>query len=222
MRVLVVEDDPTIADAILGALALAGHNVDHTGRGAPVVRSIEKDPYDVMVLDLGLPDMDGLTILRELRALRHTIPVLVITARDAIEDRVKGLEEGADDYMIKPFAIPEMLARVNALHRRHLATRGDRLVNGGLVLELASRRAVLDGDPIDLPTREWQVLECLMRRVDKVVSKEDINVVLAADGDPLSDNAVEVYVSRLRAKLEHSDLKIRTIRGFGYSLEAKD
>jgi two-component system OmpR family response regulator len=117
MRILVVEDDPTIAGAVTEALRLAGHEVDHTERGTPVVRSVEKDHYDVVVLDLGLPDMDGLTVLRELRAMKLATPVLVITARDAIEDRVKGLEEGADDYMIKPFALPEMLARSNAWHR---------------------------------------------------------------------------------------------------------
>jgi DNA-binding response OmpR family regulator len=222
MRVLVVEDDPTIAGAVTEALRLAGHEVDHTERGGPVVRSVEKDHYDVAVLDLGLPDMDGLVVLRELRAMKLPIPVLVITARDAIEDRVRGLEEGADDYMIKPFALPELLARVNALHRRWLSTRGDRLVNGSLILELASRRATLSGENLELPTREWQVLECLIRRVEKVVSKEEINTALSQDGEALSDNAVEVYVSRLRAKLEHSGIEIRTVRGFGYMLEAAD
>ena len=220
MRILVVEDDPAIADAVVGALRLAGHEVDHTERGEPVVRSIERDHYDLAVLDLGLPGVDGMTVLRELRAAKQSIPVLILTARDAIEDRVRGLEEGADDYMIKPFALPEVMARVNALHRRWLATRGDRLVNGPLVLELASRRATLGGQALELPTREWQVLECLLRRLEKVVSKEEINSALARDAEALSDNAVEVYVSRLRAKLDQSGIRIRTVRGFGYLLEA--
>ena len=220
MRILVVEDDPTIAEAVVGALRLAGHEVDHTERGEPVVRSVEKDHYDLAVLDLGLPGVDGMTVLRDLRSNKQSIPVLVLTARDAIEDRVQGLEEGADDYMVKPFALPEVLARINALHRRWLSTRGDRLSNGSLVLELASRRATLAGAPLDLPTREWQVLECLMRRLEKVVSKEEINAALARDAEVLSDNAVEVYVSRLRAKLDQSGIRIRTVRGFGYLLEA--
>ena len=220
MRILVVEDDPAIAEAVVGALRLAGHEVDHTERGEPVLRSVEKDSYDVAVLDLGLPGMDGMTVLRELRAAKHSIPVLILTARDAIEDRVRGLEEGADDYMVKPFALPEVLARINALHRRWLATRGDRLVNGALVLELASRRATLAGQPLDLPTREWQVLECLLRSLEMVVSKEAINAALARDGELISDNAVEVYVSRLRSKLDQSGIRIRTVRGFGYLLES--
>jgi two-component system OmpR family response regulator len=162
-------------------------------------------------------------VLRRLRSSASDktgpTPVLVLTARDAVEDRVRGLDLGADDYMVKPFAMPELTARVRALLRRSQAHGGPRITHGPLTLDTVARRAFLRNEPLELAAREWAVLEVLLAKVEKIVSKEAIIQAVAGWGDDLSPNAIEVYVSRLRSKLEPAGIRIRTVRGFGYMLE---
>jgi two-component system OmpR family response regulator len=164
--------------------------------------------------------MDGFEVLRRLRSGGGApTPVLVLTARDAVEDRVRGLDLGADDYMVKPFAAPELAARVRALLRRSQANAGPRIAHGPLLLDTLARRAFLRDAPLELAAREWAVLEVLLGRVEQIVSKEAIIQSVAGWGEELSPNAIEVYISRLRTKLEPAGVRIRTVRGFGYMLE---
>jgi two-component system OmpR family response regulator len=188
-------------------------------RGEEAVLGARQERFDMIILDVGLPGIDGFEVLRRLRSAGQKIPVLVLTARDALDDRVRGLDLGADDYMAKPFAMPELAARVRALVRRSQAQTGPKIVHGPLVLDTLARRAYLDGDALDLAAREWAVLEVLLARIEKIVSKESIIQAMASWGEELTPNAIEVYVSRLRAKLEPSGVRIRTVRGFGYMLE---
>jgi two-component system OmpR family response regulator len=219
MRLLIVEDDAPLASGLCRILEAEGHAVDVTARGEDAVLAASQERFDLVILDIGLPRMDGFEVLRRLRAAEKPIPVLVLTARDAVEDRVHGLDLGADDYMVKPFAMPELTARVRALLRRSQAHGGPRIVHGPLALDTVARRAFLRGDPLELAAREWAVLEVLLAKVEKIVSKEAIIQAVAGWGDDLSPNAIEVYVSRLRSKLEPAGVKIRTVRGFGYMLE---
>lgn len=219
MHILFVEDDPAIADSVSRALKLHGHAVDWTNKGEPVTMSLEQEPYDLLILDIGLPGIDGFEVLRRLRSRQNAIPVLILTARDAVDDRVHGLELGADDYLVKPFAVPELLARVRALARRKQAKIDMKLIHGPLVLDTDSRRATLSQARLEISAREWALLEFLMNRVERVVSKQQIAQAVGGWEEELSDNAIEVYVSRLRAKLEPAGIRIRTIRGFGYMLE---
>ncbi|WEF34123.1 response regulator transcription factor [Pseudoduganella chitinolytica] len=218
-RVLLVEDDPTLADAI-GRL-LAGHamQVDTVPDGALAdARLAAGETWDVLILDIGLPGMDGFTMVRRLRARGSVAPVLLLTARDAVEDRVKGLELGADDYLVKPFATPELVARVRALARRH-APRAAVLALGDLSLDSSTRRARVGERIVDLSAREWAVLEYLLQHVSRVVSKQQIIDAILPLGDDVTPNAVEVYISRVRQKTADAGIAIRTIRGFGYMLE---
>ena len=218
-RLLVVEDDASLAAGIAGALGLEGHAVDCVGSGEDALALLGRGGYGLMVLDIGLPGIDGFEVLRRLRAAGHMLPVLVLTARDAVGDRVHGLDLGADDYMSKPFALPELAARVRALVRRGQAGSGPRTVHGPLELDQSARRAYLSGQPLELAAREWAVLQILLERVEKVVSKEAFIDALTTWDEELSANAIEVYISRLRAKLDPAGIKIRTVRGFGYMLE---
>ena len=223
MRLLIVEDDASLASGLRRMLEAEGHAVDVTARGEDAVFAASQERFDLVILDVGLPRMDGFEVLRRLRGAAGgsgaPTPVLVLTARDAVEDRVRGLDLGADDYMVKPFAMPELTARVRALLRRSQAHGGPRIVHGPLALDTVARRAFLRGEPLDLAAREWAVLEVLLGKVEKIVSKEAIIQAVAGWGDDLSPNAIEVYVSRLRAKLEPAGIRIRTVRGFGYMLE---
>ncbi|OGA40096.1 MAG: DNA-binding response regulator [Betaproteobacteria bacterium RIFCSPLOWO2_12_FULL_68_19] len=223
MRLLIVEDDAPLATGLSRILAAEGHAVDVTSRGEAAVAAASRERFDLVILDIGLPQMDGFEVLRRLRAAQEEkgapVPVLVLTARDAIDDRVRGLDLGADDYMVKPFAMPELTARVRALLRRSQAHAGPRMVHGPLTLDTVARRAFLKNEPLELAAREWAVLEVLLARVEKIVSKEAIIQAVAGWGDELSPNAIEVYVSRLRSKLEPAGVRIRTVRGFGYMLE---
>jgi two-component system OmpR family response regulator len=219
VRILIVEDDATLATGIARILEGEGHAIDVIARGEEAVLGARHERFDMIILDVGLPGIDGFEVLRRLRAAGQKIPVLVLTARDALDDRVRGLDLGADDYMAKPFAMPELAARVRALVRRSQAQTGPKIVHGPLVLDTLARRAYLDGDPLDLAAREWAVLEVLLARIEKIVSKESIIQAVASWGEELTPNAIEVYVSRLRAKLEPSGVRIRTVRGFGYMLE---
>jgi two-component system OmpR family response regulator len=224
MRLLIIEDDAPLASGLRRMLEAEGHAVDVTDRGEDAVLAAAHERFDLVILDIGLPRMDGFEVLRRLRSAASAnseppMPVLVLTARDAVEDRVRGLDLGADDYMVKPFALPELTARVRALLRRSQAHGGPRIVHGPLALDTVARRAFLRGEPLELAAREWAVLEVLLAKVEKIVSKEAIIQAVAGWGDELSPNAIEVYVSRLRAKLEPAGIRIRTVRGFGYMLE---
>lgn len=218
-RILIVEDDRTLADGISAALISDGHTVDVLDRGELAVATIERESSDLLILDIGLPGIDGFEALRRVRAAGHGIPVLLLTARDALEDRVNGLETGADDYLVKPFAILELSARVRALVRRGRMLKGPRVTHGPLVLDQQSRRATLNEAPLELAAREWSVLEILIMHVERVVSKRAIIQTVAGWDEELSYNAIEVYVSRLRAKLEPAGIRIRTVRGLGYMIE---
>ena len=224
-RLLIVEDDGSLAAGLARALGLEGHATEHLETGEAALERIAEAPFDLVVLDIGLPGIDGFEVLRRLRLAGHAMPVLVLTARDAVGDRVHGLDLGADDYMTKPFALPELAARVRALIRRGQADSGPRPIHGPLELDRAGRRAFLQGAPLELAAREWAVLQILLEKVEKVVSKEAFIESLTNWEEDLSANAIEVYISRLRAKLEPAGIRIRTVRGFGYMLEeyqAKD
>lgn len=220
MRILIAEDDASLASGIAKILRTEGHAVDIVTVGEHAALAAQQEHFDLVILDIGLPGVDGYEVLRRLRASGLRTPVLVLTARDELEDRVRGLDLGADDYMTKPFAMPELAARVRALIRRSQARVGPVTTHGPLVLDAAARRATLGGVPLELAAREWAVLEVLLARVERVVSKETIIQAVAGWDEELSPNAIEVYVSRLRAKLEPAGIRIRTVRGFGYLLEA--
>jgi DNA-binding response OmpR family regulator len=218
VRLMIVEDDTSLATGLMRALANEGYEVTAAASGEEALERVRSEPFDLLVLDIGLPGIDGFEVLRRLRAGGYATPVLILTARDAVDDRVRGLDLGADDYMPKPFALPELAARVRALGRRGRGQVGPRIVHGPLVLDTAARRAWLNGEPLEMAAREWSVLQVLLERVERTVSKEAIIEAVAGLSDDLSLNAIEVYVSRLRAKLEPAGIRIRTVRGFGYML----
>lgn len=219
MRVLLVEDDPILADGLLHSLSHAGYAVDRAAHGEAADHMLAAQNYDLAILDLGLPRLDGFEVLRRLRARGNAVPVLILTARDGIEDRVRGLDLGADDYLAKPFELPELEARVRALIRRGQFGASAQLTLGLVTLDTAGRQALLHGQPLTLSARELALLEILMMRAGRVVGKEHILERLCNWDEDIGDNAIEVYVHRLRKKLETSGLRIRTIRGLGYLLE---
>jgi two-component system OmpR family response regulator len=219
VKVLVVDDEPAVRHALERALAADDHDVRTAADGRDALDHLVEHVVDAVVLDVAMPGVDGLEVCRRLRAAGDRTPILMLTARDAVDDRVRGLDLGADDYMVKPFAMPELTARVRALLRRSQSHGGPRIAHGPLQLDTVARRAFLKGEPLELAAREWAVLEVLLARVEKIVSKEAIIQAVAGWGDDLSPNAIEVYVSRLRSKLEPAGIRIRTVRGFGYMLE---
>ena len=219
MRILIVEDDPVLADGLTRSLRHSDFAVDSAQDGEQADHVLRAQNYDLVILDLGLPKLDGFEVLRRLRRHGATVPVLVLTARDALADRVKGLDLGADDYLTKPFDLPEFEARVRALIRRGQSGGSSLLTHGPLTLDTSGRRATLDGAPLELSARELGVLEVLMLRSGRVVNKEQLAEQLYGWEDEVGSNAIEVYVHRLRKKLEPAGVAIRTIRGLGYLLE---
>jgi two-component system OmpR family response regulator len=217
-RILIIDDDPAVHDVVRPSLEAAGHTVESAFDGARGLRLSAAGAPALIVLELRLADMAGEAVLGEVRR-RSAVPILVLSVADRVADRVRGLDLGADDYMVKPFAMPELTARVRALLRRSQAHGGPRIAHGPLQLDTVASRAFLRNEPLELAAREWAVLEVLLARVEKIVSKEAIIQAVAGWGDDLSPNAIEVYVSRLRSKLEPAGIKIRTVRGFGYMLE---
>ncbi|GAP66500.1 response regulator with CheY-like receiverdomain and winged-helix DNA-binding domain [Mizugakiibacter sediminis] len=222
MRVLVVEDDAAIAGAVSAALTQAGHAVDSLARGRDAEHALRDHPYDLLLLDLGLPDSDGAGLLRRLRQRGDTVPVLVITARDALRERVETLDLGADDYLVKPFALAELTARVRALQRRRASQGAPELVIGRLHIDLAGRRASVDGIPLELTAREFGLVEALATRRDRVVSRAALIEALCSWDTTLTDNGLDISIHRLRRKLEGCGARVRTVRGLGYLLEAGD
>lgn len=221
MRVLLVEDDVVLADGISRVLRGYGMAVDVVHNGLDADAMLQRSDAAVAVVDIGVPGIDGFEIVRRLRARGSALPVLLLTARDAIQDRVFGLETGADDYLVKPFATPELVARLKALSRRGRQREDSELKLAGLTLDIFSRRAYAQGQPLELSVREWAVLEYLVRNVSRVVSKQQIIDAIISWDQELTLNAVEVYISRIRAKIANTGVTIRTIRGFGYLLEVE-
>jgi two-component system OmpR family response regulator len=219
MHVLVVEDDAVLADGLNRVLGGHGMVVEVVGNGAQADALLQRaDRIEVIVLDIGLPGLDGFEVVRRLRARGNQLPVLLLTARDAIEDRVRGLELGADDYLVKPFATAELVARIRALARRN-TPKPTVLALGDLALDVSAKRARVRDKTIELSAREWAVLAYLLQHGARVVSKQQIIEAILPWGDDLTLNAVEVYISRLRLKIVDAGVSIRTIRGFGYMLE---
>jgi two-component system OmpR family response regulator len=218
MHVLLVEDDAVLADGLTRVLQGHGIQVDVLGNGSQADAMLQHAQVDVAVLDIGLPGIDGFEVVRRLRARGSAIPVLLLTARDAVEDRVRGLELGADDYLVKPFATAELVARVKALARRN-APKPAVLGLGDLTLDTSSKRARIRERVIDLSVREWAVLEYLLQHGARVVSKQQIIDAIIPWGEEMTLNAVEVYISRVRLKIADAGITIKTIRGFGYMLE---
>ncbi len=220
MHVLLVEDDAVLADGLTRILTGHAMMVDVVGNGSAADQMLQRSEVAVVVLDIGLPGIDGFEVVRRLRARGGTTPVLLLTARDAIEDRVRGLELGADDYLVKPFATAELVARIRALARRN-TPKPATLGLGALTLDTSAKRARIGERVIDLSVREWAVLEYLLQHGGRVVSKQQIIDAILPWGDDLTLNAVEVYISRVRLKIADAGVSIRTIRGFGYMLEAQ-
>lgn len=219
MRILLVEDDPLLGDGIRAGLRQQGFQVDWVQDGEAAQRELRAQPYAAAVLDLGLPRMDGIDVLRSVRRVGVDFPILVLTARDAVPDRVRGLDMGADDYVVKPVDLQELGARLRALVRRSHGRPRERLEAHDVVLDPASRMVYLAGVPVTLSSREFDLLHVLMLNAGRVLSREQIEQHLYSWGQEVESNAVEVHVHRLRSKLG-SDM-IRTVRGIGYVLPGK-
>ncbi len=203
-------------------LSANGYSVTCATTGSYAEQLLLSQGFDLIVLDLGLPDVDGLQLLRRFRLRKVPLPILILTARDGINDRIDGIEQGADDYMTKPFELREFEARVRALIRRCYGGFRNDIVIGRLALDTQNHLVLADGQQIQLSAREYGVLEILLIQAGKVVSKDRIAQRLSADGEALADNAIEVYIHRVRKRIEPYDAVIRTVRGLGYLLETTD
>ena len=216
MRVLLVEDDPMIGRAVAAGLRDAGYAVDWAHDGAEAEIALANAVYDLALLDLGLPRRDGLDILKSLRRSGKKLPVLIITARDSVSDRVAGLDEGADDYLVKPFDLDELLARARAVVRRHEGRASPEVSYGALTIDPVKRLVLFRGEQIDLSAREFAVLEALMKEPGAVVSREKLEDAVYGWGEEIESNSIEVHLHHLRRKLKPQ--LIRNVRGVGYRI----
>ncbi len=219
MRILIVEDDCSLARGMEASMLAAGFVLDRVSSGEEAIEIAASEPYNLIILDLGLPDMDGLEVLSTLRRKEIQTPILILTARQDVDDRIEGLDRGADDYLTKPFHPRELQSRARALVRRGLGTYDPVLRVGRLSLDRSTRTVALDRNILDLRRRELAVLETLMGRPDRLVSRECLTAEVFNFADAVAPNALDVYVGRLRRKLMPDGPKIRTIRGLGYMLE---
>ncbi len=219
MRILVAEDDPLLADGLIRALRVAGYAADRVADGHAAESALLTQHFDLLILDIGLPGLDGFQVLKRARERKIDVPVLILTALDAVENRVRGLDLGADDYLVKPFELTELEARVRALTRRARGNALPVVTHGALRFDPRQRIAVVHDKTLDLSAREIALLEIFLARAGRVVNKEQIIDLLCQWGEEVSANAVEVYVHRLRKKLEPADVKLVTLRGLGYCLE---
>jgi two-component system OmpR family response regulator len=219
MRILVAEDDAILADGVARSLRQAGYAVDWVKNGVEADSALDADEHDLLILDIGLPRKSGLDVLKRLRARNSHLPVLILTALDGVNDRVRGLDAGADDYLAKPFELAELEARVRALTRRGMAGAPTLLRHGALSYDQVGRTARVHGEALELSAREVSLLEVFLQRAGRLVSKDQLVSHLCEWGEEVSPNAIEVYVHRLRKKLEAGGVRIVTVRGLGYSLE---
>ena len=222
MRILVVEDDPLVAQGLKQGLVQLGYVVDVATTAEEAESFVGFESFDIALVDIGLPKADGFHFIRQLRATGKSVPVLVLTARDSMEDTVIGLDAGADDYMSKPYRLPEVAARIRALIRRSNAIADACLRHNGLCLDTRSHTATLEALPLELTRREWAILELLLMASPAVVSKDKLVKNLAGWDKDITPNAIEVHVSRLRGKLTSGNVTIRTIRGIGYRVDAPE
>jgi two-component system OmpR family response regulator len=219
MRILVAEDDAILADGVTRTLRQSGYAVDWVQNGVEADSALDTDDFDLLILDIGLPKKSGLDVLKRLRGRDSRLPVLILTALDGVNDRVRGLDAGADDYLAKPFDLSELEARVRALVRRGMAGSPTLLRHGALTYDQVGRVARLSGEALELSAREVSLLEIFLQRAGRLVSKDQLVSHLCEWGEEVSPNAIEVYVHRLRKKLEPGGVRIVTVRGLGYSLE---
>lgn len=216
MRLLLVEDDPMIGKSIREGLRREGYGIDWVRDGWAAERSMSETDYDALILDLGLPRINGLQVLKNARKTGSKIPVLIITARDDVEDRVNGLDAGADDYLVKPFSLPEFGARIRALLRRSAGNADPIFRHGGVELNQITHSVIFNGKNVQLSQREFALLENLIRRPGMVISKTSLEQSIYGWGEEVESNAVEVHISNIRKKL--SPMLIKTIRGIGYKI----
>lgn len=218
MRVLLIEDDVMLADALQDTLKQSGFTVDHLLRGLQALPYLEKEQFDVVVLDLTLPDIDGIALLKKIRNEKHTVPVLILTARDKLDDRVSGLDSGADDYLVKPFAADELKARLRALARRHTGQVKTEISYKNILLHPDSFTAIYDQQTVKLTPYEFKLLHQLLTHVGRVFTKEQLQQTIYGWEDDTESNTIEVHIHALRKKF-YPEL-IRNIRGVGYLVEA--
>ena len=217
MRLLLIEDNPSLAAGLSLALSNKGFSVNHVNRGRQALLAVENDKPDLVTLDLGLPDMDGLDVLRQIRKLDSQLPVLILTARDSIEDKVNGLDLGADDYLCKPFEIEELEARLRVLERRLGKASSSKIEVGDISLDTASREVRQAGRQVDLSRREYTLMKSLLLNAGKVLTRDSLEDKLYSWGEEVASNAIEVHIHHLRKKLG-AEL-IKTVRGVGYTIE---
>ncbi len=220
MRILLAEDDEFLAAGVSMALKDSGYFVDHVRTGPEADMAAGITSYDVIILDLGLPKMDGMDVLQRLRSRGNTSPVLIVTARDGLDERVRGLDLGANDYLVKPFYLPELEARIRALLRNERWSNRTKITCGQLSFDTVDRNATIDDAPLNLSARELSVLEILLQRKGRLVSKGQICEHISDWEGDLSYNAIDIIIHRLRKKLENAGLLIETHRGMGYTLKA--
>jgi two-component system OmpR family response regulator len=216
MRILLVEDDRSLANGLQTALRREGLAVDHVTTGKAALQAVQADAPDLIILDLGLPDMDGLDVLNSLRSGQQAPLVMVLTARDTTADKISGLDSGADDYLAKPFEMPELLARLRALERRITSVQTSDITIGQVTLDTLTHTVSVDGQDVELPRREFMLLKALMENPGRVMSREKLESRLYGWGEELASNSIEVHIHHLRKKIPASFIK--TIRGIGYTV----
>jgi two-component system, OmpR family, response regulator len=219
MRILITEDDAVLAEALQFSLTQVGHAVDWVANGAAADEALKSDVFGLLILDLGLPKLDGFEVLRRLRRRNAALPVLILSGREEPEEKVMGLDLGADDYLVKPFSLNELQARVRALQRRGQTASGPAVAYGGLTFDSIGRSASVNGRTVPLSTHEVGVLEVLVQRFGRVVSKEQLVEQLYSYDKEVSHNAIEVYIHRVRKKLDGAGITVRTLYGRGYLLD---
>jgi DNA-binding response OmpR family regulator len=216
MQILLVEDDLLLADGLRTGLRREGFSVNHVATGKAALATFRADKPEIVILDLGLPDMDGLDVLKHLRVGDKGPSVLILTARDTTGDKVSGLDLGADDYLVKPFEMPELLARLRALERRTTAVQTSRIAIGPVVLDTLTHKVSVDGEELDLPRREYMLLKALMENPGRILSRESLEKKLYGWGEELASNSIEVHIHHLRKKIQTEFIK--TVRGVGYTV----